>query len=138
LSPNDCCGPIALGLGSVWLAGDLGLVRLDATSGNRRLIKLPFHGSAVAVGAGSIWVIDALSDRVWRIDPNLNSVSGTTSVGNQPSGIAVGAGSVWISSADGTVSRIDPSKNRVIATVTVGGTPAGIAFGGGRIWVSVD
>jgi YVTN family beta-propeller protein len=138
LSPNDCCGPIALGFGSVWLAGDLGLVRLDAVVGSRRLIPLPFHGSGVAVGAGSVWVIDALTDRVWRIDPNRNSVSGTTSVGKQPSGIAIGAGSVWISSADGTVSRIDPSTTRVTATVTVGGTPAGIAFGGGKIWVSVD
>jgi YVTN family beta-propeller protein len=138
LTANDCCGPIAFGFRSAWLAGDLGLVRIDAVSGGRSLVKLPFHGAGIAIGAGSVWVIDALTDRVWRINPNLNAVSGTTTVGQQPSGIAVGAGSVWISTADGTVSRINPSTGRVTATVTVGGTPAGIAFGGGRIWVSID
>ena len=135
---SNCCGPIALGLGSVWVIGGLGLVRLDPGSGQSITIKLPFHGSGLAVGAGSVWVSDALTDRVWRIDPNLNAVSGTTYVGKQPSGIAVGARSIWVASADGTVSRIDPSTNRVTATLTVGGTPSGIAVGAGKVWVSVD
>jgi YVTN family beta-propeller protein len=75
---------------------------------------------------------------VWRIDPKLNDVSGTTSVGQQPSGVAIGAGSVWVASADGTVSRIDPTTTEVTATVTVGGTPTGVAFGAKKVWVTVD
>ncbi len=134
----NCCGPIALGLGSVWVADDLGVVRLDIRSGARIPIKLPFHASGLAVGLGGVWVTDALTNRVWRIDPNLNDVSGTTSVGQQPSGVAVGARSVWVASADGTVSRIDPTTTKVTATLTVGGTPIGIAFGQGEVWVSVD
>jgi YVTN family beta-propeller protein len=134
----NCCGPIALGLGSVWVADDLGVERLDARSGARIPIKLPFHASGLAVGLGGIWVSDARTNRVWRIDPNLNDVSGTTSVGQQPTGVAVGAGSVWVASADGTVSRIDPTTTKVTATLTVGGTPVGIAFGEGKVWVSVD
>jgi YVTN family beta-propeller protein len=133
-----CCGPIALGFGSVWVADNLGVVRVDARSGARTTIKLPFHASGLAVGLGGVWVTDALTNRLWRIDPNLSAVSGTTSVGQQPSGVAVGAGSVWVASADGTVSRIDPTTTKVTATVTVGGTPIGIAFGAERVWVSVD
>ncbi|MDX6454793.1 MAG: hypothetical protein QOD48_900 [Gaiellaceae bacterium] len=133
-----CCGPVALGFGSVWVADDLGIVRLEARSGARIPIKLPFHPSGLAVGLGGVWATDALTSRVWRIDPNLNDVSGTTSVGRQPSGVAIGAGSVWVASADGTVSRIDPTTTEVTATVTVGGTPTGVAFGAKRVWVSVD
>jgi YVTN family beta-propeller protein len=133
-----CCGPIALGFGSVWVADDLGVVRLDERSGARISIKLPFHASGLAVGLGGVWATDALTSRVWRIDPNLNDVSGTTSVGRQPSGVAIGAASVWVASADGTVSRIDPTTAEVTATVTVGGTPTGVAFGAERVWISVD
>jgi YVTN family beta-propeller protein len=133
-----CCGPIAVGFGSVWVADDLGIERLDAHSGARIPIKLPFHAAGLAVGLGGVWVTDALTNRLWRIDPNLSGVSGTTSVGQQPSGVAIGAGSVWVASADGTVSRIDPTTTKVMATANVGGTPIGIAFGMGKVWVSVD
>jgi DNA-binding SARP family transcriptional activator/streptogramin lyase len=135
---NGCCGPIALGFSSVWVADDFGVERLDAGSGARITIKLPFHASGLAIGLGGVWVTDALTNRLWRIDPSLNAVSGTASVGQQPSGVAVGAGSVWVASADGTVSRIAPTTTTVTATVTVGGTPIGIAFGAGRVWVTVD
>lgn len=139
LVETGCCGPIAVGLGSVWVADDLGVIRLDARTGNLvRMINLPFHPTRIAVGLGGVWVTDGEANSVWRIDPNLNAVSGTTSVGQQPSGVAIGAGSVWVASAGGTVSRIDPRTTKVTDIVRVGGTPSDLAYGAGRVWVSVD
>jgi len=137
---QGCCGPIAIGLGSVWVAGTFGIDRVDAASGTVVAhIKLSFSGAGLAAGAGAVWVTDQASNRVWRIDPKLNAVGTTIPVGQQPSGIAVGAGSVWVASGDGTVSRIDPATDRVTATIAVGGTPSGIAVDGtASVWVSVD
>jgi DNA-binding SARP family transcriptional activator len=135
----DCCDPIAIGLGSVWVGDATGIERLDASSGAAQAsIKLPFEATGIAVGAGSVWATDGGTDLVWRIDPKLNAVGGTLQVGENPAGVAVGAGSVWVACADGTVSRIDPRDNRVVGAIEVGGTPQDIAVGFGRVWVSVD
>jgi DNA-binding SARP family transcriptional activator/streptogramin lyase len=135
----DCCGTIAIGLGSVWVGDGSGIERLDASSGALQAhIKLPFEASDIAVGAGEIWVTDGATDLVWRIDPKLNAAGGTIQVGENPAGVTVGAGSVWVACADGTVSRIDPSDDRVVAAIPVGGTPQDVAVGFGRVWVSVD
>src|SRR5207253_382087 len=84
LGANGCCGPIAVGLGSVWVADDLGLIRLDALTGALvRTIALSFHPTRIAVGLRGVWVTDGEANSVWRIDPNRNAVSGTTSVGQQ-------------------------------------------------------
>jgi DNA-binding SARP family transcriptional activator/streptogramin lyase len=134
-----CCGPLAIGGGSVWVVDDQGLVRIDARSGQQTAtVALPFRPARVAVGLGGVWVTNARGSSVWRIDPNRNAVAGTISVGPQPSGIALGAGSVWIASADGTVARIDPTAGKVTETLHVGGTPSDLSFAAQTIWVAVD
>lgn len=136
---QGCCGAIAIGFDSIWVAGSFGVERLRAGSGEPEAqIKLPFRGASLAVGVGGVWVSDSSSDRIWRIDPKLNTVGTTIAVGQQPTGIAVGAGSVWVASGNGTVSRIDPTTDRVVITIDVGGTPSGIAVGAGTVWVSID
>jgi len=133
-----CCAPIAIGLGSIWVAGLFGVDRLDAVSGAHQAhIKLSFRASDLAVGAGGVWASDENADRVWRIEPKLNAVGATIQVGAHPAAIAVGLGSVWVASGDGTVSRIDPNTDRV-TTIAVGGAPSGIAVAAGRVWVSID
>ena len=67
---RGCCGLIAIGFGSVWVVGDFGVDRVALRSGAVQThIKLPFHGSSVAVGADGVWVADVRTDRLWRIDP---------------------------------------------------------------------
>jgi peptide/nickel transport system substrate-binding protein len=95
--------------------------------------------TAIAVGAGGVWVVDSLDDAVVRIDPGSRSVTARIPVGPSPSGIAFGAASVWVAnSGDGTVTRINPNTDRVQATIAVGGSPQALTIADGRVWVTVD
>jgi YVTN family beta-propeller protein len=93
---------------------------------------------AIAIGDGAVWVTDALSDSVSRIDPALNAVTATIKVGSRPTRLAIGEGGVWVLNAgDGTVTRIDPRRNAAVATIPVGADATGIAAGLGGVWVTV-
>ena len=130
---------MAIGLGSIWIASQFGLDRIDASTGRlEAYIRLPFAPADLAVGEGGVWVSDHFTDRLWRIDPKRNAVATTIAVGQGPSGVAVGAGSVWVASADGTVSRIDPNTDRVTDRIDIGGTPSGISVDRDGVWVTVD
>jgi YVTN family beta-propeller protein len=144
--PACSCGAPVFGEGAIWtIAGGAGdwLYRLDPKTRNIiARIDLGFSAwsgrtaaDELAVGAGSVWVADPLSDSVTRIDPVTNRPNGTFPTGRQPSAIAVGEGAVWVAnSRDGTVTRYDP-KTADIATIRVGGTPVGLAVGQGAVWV---
>ena len=116
------------------------VVRIDPRR-NRVVARIPlqkFRASGIAFGDSGVWVSDAGSDQVWRVDAALNSPSGSTKVGLGPLGVAFAAGSVWVAnSGDGTLSRIDPVTGRVARTIDVGGSPDGIAVAGDEIWVTV-
>jgi YVTN family beta-propeller protein len=92
--------------------------------------------SAVAVGAGALWV--ATSDNsVSRIDLQNRSLRQTIQVGGAPADVAVSNGAAWVANGlDGTVSRIDLEANRVVATTTVGNGPSGIATDARDVWVT--
>jgi YVTN family beta-propeller protein len=123
----------------VWVTDTAGIIRLDAKTGAKLArITLPFQGSRIATGAGSVWAIDANGNSVWAIDPRTNQVLRTVNVGTNPQGVAVDGGSVWVATADGYVERIDPNALHVVARLPVGGTPAGVAVGLGRVWVTLD
>jgi YVTN family beta-propeller protein len=93
--------------------------------------------SAMASGAGAVWVSNYNAGTVSRIDPATRALVQTIQSGSTPSGIAVGAGAVWVANnfAD-TVSRIDPAVDRVVQTIPVGNAPSGVAVGNGAVWVS--
>jgi virginiamycin B lyase len=143
VSTGEANGGIAIGEGSVWVAGphqESPLTRIDPTR-NAVLSRIPlakFRSGGVAVAAGAVWVADPGGDKVWRVDPLRNIPVATTPVGLAPLGVAVGHGSVWVAnSGDGTVTRIDPITGRVISTVTVGGSPNGLAVTDDAVWVTV-
>jgi YVTN family beta-propeller protein len=139
LAESGCCGPVAIGIGSVWVGSRFAVDRLDLETGRPQAhIRLPFEATDIVVGESGVWLTDETSDRLWHIDPKLNAVATAIPVGQGPSGVAVGAGAVWVASADGTVSQVDPGADRVIRTINVGGTPSGIAVGEGTVWVTVD
>jgi YVTN family beta-propeller protein len=153
---DDGAGPIAWGARDVWTAYTVTdtVTRIDPQS--RRLVPIrlaqsPAPQSRIGVGLrgaydpsalvsafGSMWVSAYGIDAVVRIDPELNAVVDTISVGDGPHAIAAGAGAVWVvNRLSDTVTRIDPRRNRVSATIRLGGTPEGIAVADGHIWVTI-
>jgi YVTN family beta-propeller protein len=132
--------PVAVGHGAVWaLRADFAIARVDAET-NDVVAKVPVGAwpSAIATGAGGVWVADDYANTVIRIDPKgANSVTATTPVGRGPSAVAVGEGAVWVANTDdNTVARIDPDTAAVTETIQVGRRPTGIAAGGGAVWVA--
>ena len=108
-------------------------------SGDAISTDVPFGSSpsAMATGAGAVWVSNYNAGTVSRIDPATRALVQTIQSGSTPSGIAVGAGAVWVANdfAD-TVSRIDPAVDTVVQTIPVGNAPSGVAVGDGSVWVS--
>jgi branched-chain amino acid transport system substrate-binding protein len=95
---------------------------------------------AVAVGEGSIWVVNANTQTVSRIDAEFDSVASTIplGIGRNPSDIAAGAGGIWVTnSGNGTLARIDPNTNDV-KTIPLGNKPTALAVADNRVWVSVQ
>ena len=111
--------PMATGYGSVWSGRTFGAIAgVDAESED--VVARTSVGndpSAIAAGAGSVWVTDSDDNTVTRLDPaSEGAVIGTTSVGQGPTALAVGAGAVWVANTqDDTVSRIDPRTGTVTA-----------------------
>ena len=132
--------PMAIGYGSVWSGRTFGAIaRVDARS--QDVVARTSVGndpSAIATGAGSVWVADSDDNTVTRVDPESEgAVIGTTSVGQGPNALAVGEGAVWAANTrDDTVSRIDPRTGSVTDTIPVGRRPTGVAVGEGAVWVA--
>jgi branched-chain amino acid transport system substrate-binding protein len=91
----------------------------------------------VRLGEGFVWVLNANTATVTKIDPEQRTVSATIPIGidRGPARLAVGAGAAWVANGDGTLSRIDPSSNAV-TTIRVGHRLKDVAVGGGNAWVT--
>jgi branched-chain amino acid transport system substrate-binding protein len=104
---------------------------LDPRTGAlRALIPLGTAPSSVAVGAGSVWVLDADDKTISRIDPARRERTRTFSISSTPTDIAVGAHSIWVGNAfrsgrfaatsyPESVSRLDPASLDVEATIAL-------------------
>ena len=126
------CRPnaIAAGEGGIWfVTTSRTLDRLDPHT--LRVEPVAVDGAtAVAVGLGSVWVVDGRSNPgvVRQYDPFSARVVQEYEVGANPTAIAVGAGAVWVLNRDdGTLSRIDPAQRKVVSTIPVGGGPRALA-----------
>ncbi len=143
-NPGTGWSSVAVGLRSVWVS--FGAVEADETprvfrydpiSGDVAILRVEGDPSAIAVGAGAVWVTDSSGGRVLRIRPRPLSVARLIPVGRGPVAVTVGAGAVWTANAsDGTVSRVDPATNEVI-TIRVGHRPQDVVVASGLVWVSV-
>ena len=142
---------IAVAEGTVWVASEVGVVRLnrssDAVSATIPLdVGVP---TGLAAGEGSIWLVTRPAFQccplkaigtgtLTRIDPSTNSVAATLRLGGRPAGLAVADGSVWVADpGTRSVVRVDAETNRVVARIKVGARPGGIAAGDGLVWVAV-
>jgi YVTN family beta-propeller protein len=131
--------PVAMGQGSVWVGRGYGTVaRVDPVTGDVVHATVGNNPSAIAVGAGGVWVVDDADNTLTRIDPASASADTTTTpVGRAPSAVAAGTNAVWVANTqDDTVARVDPRTGSVIRTIHVGRRPTGIAVGAGAVWVA--
>ena len=132
---------LAVGGGSVWVAGDLldpTLYRIGASGGAVR-IPVPAGTDAIAVGAGAVWLANQLADSVVRVDPRRSRVTATIRVGHEPVAVRVAGGAVWTANAlDRTLSRIDVRTNRVDRTIRLDATPVALATDARRLWIAAE
>ena len=108
------------------------------------IVSRPGFGSpypiAVEAGLGSVWVLNANTATVTRIDPVQRSIAATIPIGvdHQPVRLAVGAGAVWVANRnDSTLTRIDPETSRPVGDpIEVGANPFGLDVAGHQVWVT--
>jgi YVTN family beta-propeller protein len=133
-------GQIAFGAGAAWVAnvGDGSVWRIDAATNRIKRISVGSQPTDVAVGYGSAWLPCLGRNAVWRIDAATGKVEAIIPTGNEPLALAAGAGAIWVTNqAAGTVSRIDPRTNKVVKTIRIGFNPHGVAVVDGAVWVAV-
>ena len=105
---------------------------LDPVTGApRQTISFGTSPSSVAVGEGSVWVLDGDDKTVTQIDPDTNEARPPFGTSSTPTDIAAGAGGVWVGNAPSrgltdypeSVSRIDPASGVVVATIPLPPAP---------------
>jgi DNA-binding SARP family transcriptional activator/ABC-type branched-subunit amino acid transport system substrate-binding protein/streptogramin lyase len=129
---------IAAGESEVWIVNDQEeVVEIDPRT-NAASKPIPVdaeHLTALAVGAGAVWVADPIGGSIWRIDPD-PPILRTIPLGVGVDGVAFGEGAVWaFNEIADEVYRIDPDTNeaRVVSRIAA---PRGVAVGEGGVWVT--
>jgi DNA-binding SARP family transcriptional activator/ABC-type transport system substrate-binding protein/streptogramin lyase len=140
---------VRFGFGSVWsVSRDGELSRIDPQTGKAvALLGLGITPSGLAAGAGSIWVTDADSPTLLRIDPSLNPPVVADRIRLPKAGtdetqdVLVAAGSVWVAhggfNPGAWVERLDPRTGRVLHRIPIlSGEATALAFADGDLWVA--
>ena len=108
-----------------------------STGSKIQTIQVDPGPTAIAVGAGFVWVACTGSRSVNRISPEVNRRVQRIPVGNGPSGIAIGPGTVWVTNRlDDTVTEIDSRTGRFRRRLAAGPSPNDVAYGLGALWIS--
>jgi hypothetical protein len=103
---------------------------------------------AIAVGEGSVWVLQCgtcglggVDRTLLKVDPNTLKVLKRTPLLGKTSYLAAGAGSVWLTGqTDGTVWQLDPKTARILRAIHVGKKDAvtcGIKATPKAVWVTI-
>jgi len=146
--PNVGARPssIAYGSGSLWVANldDQTVSRIDPnTRGVERNLSVVDTPTGLAASPGAVWVVGATTSPsviVRRIDPQFDSVSNATRIGNVvpggPGSIAAQGLSVWVAPSSGLLSRLDPRSAKVIQHIDPNASPADVAVGPDAVWIT--
>jgi YVTN family beta-propeller protein len=103
----------------------------------QRTIALGVRPSALAFGAGGLWIAGYDRAVVLKLAPASGRVVARVTVGTGPGSLAFADGDLWVAnSLDSTVSRIDTATLAIRATITVGGGPSVVIAAGGALWVA--
>jgi YVTN family beta-propeller protein len=133
-------GGLTVAGGRVWLSGRAypgvqPIVRVDPAT-NRKADTVPTGADgALAVGGGSVWQADSVTQSITRLDPRSGRKLAEIPVGVVPKHLSAGDGSLWVGSDSGRVTRIDMATNKVTGTFQVGGRAPAVAAGHGAVWI---
>jgi serine/threonine-protein kinase len=136
-------GPLVYGGGRVWVADTegAGITAVNAKGGRIVRRRLPPHTAPLrlATGAGGLWVSNATTDTVRRIDLSTFALGTPIPAGRRPAGITVADGLVWVAATRSeAVTRVDPSIAAVSGPpIPVGKQPGGIDAGTSAVWVTL-
>ena len=136
--PSGSVTGIALGRDTLWVGSSEGaLFGFDALTGDLvSQIEVDVALDELAVGQGSVWVMDRLNGEVVRIDPVEEAVGDRVRVPGDLTEIAAGDGGVWVlDRSAGTITRID-GADAPADPIRVGPSPSSIAVGLGAVWVT--
>lgn len=146
--PIEVAGPpscAATAGGSVWIAVDDEVLRLDATTGET-LGASALPGvvcNGMGDGEASLWVGTCFDPIITRIDTATGEVAeeidlGTPTGLRDNSSVSVGEGSVWAvtSGNDPLLVRIDPATDAVVGRYPISVGSAAVQAGLGGVWVS--
>ncbi len=90
----------------------------------------------VVAAAGAVWVTDAQSATLVRIDAASNAVVTSTPVDATPCELTFGYGALWVATQSGVLDRVDPATGRVVARIPVGETSYEPLVAFGSVWVT--
>lgn len=135
--------------GLLWAVGggdgadpDGGITRLDGASGEvLGTLEVP-GGSPYGVAAGptAVWVTDASSDRVWKVDRAEGAIVATAHL--EKAGVAIAFGhagdTLWVASPGGLVTRLDATTGAVRGTLSVPTTANSVVANPSAVWVGGD
>jgi hypothetical protein len=94
---------------------------------------------AMAIGHGALWVTDAVTNRLLRVDTVSRRVTATLEVGAGPHAIEVTRDAVWVANHnDDTLLRIDPLSARITASADVATGPHQILDHASGLWLVAD
>jgi ABC-type branched-subunit amino acid transport system substrate-binding protein/DNA-binding beta-propeller fold protein YncE len=133
---------VAAGAEGVWVVESSsdapGIARIDPlTNSVARRVEIRAESlTAVAVGAGSVWVADPAGGSVWRVNPVPEPTLRQVPLKLGVRGVEFGAGRVWVTNeVTGTVHAIDPDTNRARFVARLA-APQNVAVGEGGVWLT--
>jgi SARP family transcriptional regulator, regulator of embCAB operon len=129
--------PTLAAFGSIWVVDPTGYVsRLDRSGHATGSADVGNDPSAIAAGAGSLWVTNSTDGTVTRIDPD-TLLTTTFPVGHDPSGVTVNAAGAWVADAgDDQVVRLDLDTDAITGRTDVGDGPDAILAEPHALWVA--
>jgi serine/threonine protein kinase/streptogramin lyase len=144
LGPHTAPLRLAAGAGSLWVSsattGQIHHIGLAAFAIGKS-IPAGRHPAGITVAHGLVWVADARSGSVIRVDPAVQAVSGSPiEVGEAPGGIDAGPNLLWVTlGGENAVQRLElPSGDPDGAPIPVGLDPSAVAVGTTAAWVVND
>lgn len=127
---------VAYGAGSLWLAQDRAIIRVDPGTGHT-LRRYSTGSRWLVFSDGALWAADPSSGLVTKIDPVENRVVAETKLHPWITDLAVGGGVVWVAvTPDNTVFKLSTADLSVQGSSPAGADPERISFGGGRLWIA--